>query len=655
MWVSAFLSGRSKPMKTRSPFFKKNQLAGLVLAVVAALVISMAAQAAAGGLDPTFGTGGIVTTYIGSSNSFANAVAIQSDGKIVVAGTPLLVRYNSDGSLDTTFGTNGFVTNSGIDRGMDLVIQPDGKIVVVGFSGGGLFTCFHVARFNSDGSPDATFGTKGIAIPLTFQDNGADEKAYGHSIALGPNGKILVAGDFYDGDTHINYILMSLNSDGSLDSWNYFPISTEDFLTTMAVQPDGKILLAGTTFPGDFIDYDGPRIGLVRAYYVTDPTDGSTSLQLDPSFGAGGIAVTDFGKVGFVDYSAAIQSDGKIVAVGEYGCTTTTNNPPYCTTNGFKFSLARFNSNGSLDTTFGANGLSITNLSDMSDVDFSDTNQGDKLLAIQPDGKLVVAEDTSNGHFFVARFNSNGSLDTTFGTAGEIATAFGNYNDDVQAVVLQPDGKIIAAGSSSNGTNTGIALARYIAGTITTVSTTFISQAANDGWILESTPTSNVGGTQNSSATTFNVGDDPNNKQYRSILSFNTASIPDTAVVTSAQLKIRIQGIVGTDPFATFGNLLVDIRNGHFGNSIGLELADFSSAASSSTYQDHISAITYNWYGVNLSAANLGLISKIGVTQFRLRFSLSSNNDKIADYDKFYSGNAPSGYQPQLIITYYVP
>lgn len=157
-------------MKTRSPFFKTNCLAGLALAIVASLVISTAVLAAAGGLDPTFGNGGKVTTYVSNSNSFANAVAVQPDGKIVVAGIPLLVRYNSDGTLDTTFGKNGIVTNSGVDRGMDLVIQPDGKIVVVGFSGGGLFTCFHVARFNSNGSPDTTFGTNGIAIPLTFQN-----------------------------------------------------------------------------------------------------------------------------------------------------------------------------------------------------------------------------------------------------------------------------------------------------------------------------------------------------------------------------------------------------------------------------------------------------------------------------------------------------
>ena len=365
--------------------------------------------------------------------------------------------------------------------------------------------------------------------------------------------------------------------------------------------------------------------------------------------------IPSFGSSGFIDYSAALQSDGKILAVGEYGCEIVHYG---CTANGYKFSLARFNSNGTLDTTFGTNGLSITDLSDMSSTPDYYDNQVNKLIAIQPDGKIVVAGDTSNSgnsHFFVARFNSSGSIDTTFGTGGEINTAFGNYDDHVHTVLLQADAKILAAGSSSNGTNTAVALARYIPGTITPFSATFISQAANDGWILESGENSNVGGTQNIGATTFNVGDDPSNKQYRSIVSFNTASIPDTAVITSAQLKIRKQGVAGTDPFTTHGNLLVDIRNGHFGNGIGVELADFSAPASTGTYQEYISAITSNWYGVTLSPANLGFISKAGVTQFRLRFSLDDDNDKIADYVKFYSGNAPAGYQPQLIITYYTP
>ena len=171
----------------------------------------------------------------------------------------------------------------------------------------------------------------------------------------------------------------------------------------------------------------------------------------------------------------------------------------------------------------------------------------------------------------------------------------------------------------------------------------------------ESAAASGVGGIQNSYATTFNVGDDQNNKQYRSILSFDTSPIPDNAVILLAQLKIKLQGVAGTDPFATHGNLLVDMRNGHFGPTLGLEPADFSDPASAGSVQERISPITYSWYGVTLSAANLGFINKVGVTQFRLRFSLASNNDNIADYDKFYSGDAPSGYQPQLIVIYYIP
>ena len=634
-------------MKTGSPFLKKNRLAGLALAIVAALTMFMAAEAAIGDLDPTFGTGGKVTTFVGSSNSYANAVAVQSDGKIVVVGSSQVVRYNSDGTLDATFGTNGIVTNSGIDGGMDLVIQPDGKIVVVGFYADGEGTGFHVSRFNSNGSPDTTFGTNGIAKPLKFTGCCADQVADGHSIALGPNGKILVAGNFSHGDMYLSYILASLNSNGSLDAWDYFDVSTENNLTTMAVQPDGKILLAGTTFPLDFPPYyNGPSLGFVRYYYQTY-SDGSTSLSPDPSFGGNGSVVPSFGgKVGFVDYSAAIQKDGKIVAVGEYGSSA----------NGYKFTLARFNNDGSLDTSFGSSGLTITNFSDLSDVNFFTPSRSDKLLAIQPDGKIVVAGDTSDGHFFLARFNSDGSLDTTFGTAGEITTSFGT-SDDAHAVALQPDGKIIAAGSTSNGTNTGIALARYLVANVKSVTATFISEAANDGTILESYQNSGVGGTQNGFATTISLGDDPGNRQYRSILSFHTQSIPDNAVITAAQLMIRYQGTtVGTDPVPTFGNLLVDIHSGYFGNSIGLELADFSAPASPSIYQEHLSTMPYNWYGTNFStASNLELINKFGWTQFRLLFALPSNKNNISDYDKFYSGGGPTGSQPQLIVTYYVP
>ena len=634
-------------MKTRSPFLKKNYLAGMALAVVAALTISMVAQAAIGDLDPTFGAGGKVTTFVGSSNSYANAMAVQSDGKIVVAGIPLLTRYNSDGTLDTTFGANGIVNVSGINQGNDVVIQMDGKILVAGNpkSWWGAHTGFEVARVSSNGSLDTSFGTNGIASLSIPSNDYVDGPSNVRSVALQSDGKILVAGEEESLQGNYSWFqVVRYNSNGSLDRVEMPQLGSFDYLTTLIIQADGKILLAGNSI----------------AYADTPSNYRLTFVRLNPDFtydstlGGNGILVTDFGNVGFYDYSIALQPDGKIVAVGQLGCFQYCQVPP-----GYKFALARFNSNGSTDTTFGTNGVITNNLSLMADLTNNPGTEQLKNIVVQPDGKLIVGLDTFDGshyHFLLTRFNSNGSLDTTFGTAGEVTTAFGTADDHLHSVILQPDGKIIAAGSTSNGTNTGIALARYLVANVNSVTATFISEGANDGTILESYQNSGVGGTQNRFATTISLGDDPGNRQYRSILSFHTQSIPDNAVITAAQLMIRYQGVVGTDPFPTFGNLLVDIHSGYFGNSIGLELADFSAPASPSTYQEHLSPMLYNWYGTNLStASNLELINKAGWTQFRLRFALPSNKNNISDYDKFYSGNGPTGSQPQLIVTYYVP
>ena len=413
-------------------------------------------------------------------------------------------------------------------------------------------------------------------------------------------------------------------------------------MAALVIQPDGKILLAGNSYDGNAPGY---RMALMRL---------NPDFSYDSTLDRSGPLVTDFGNVGFYDYSIALQSDGKIVAVGQLGCIQYCQVPP-----GYKFALARFNTNGSLDTTFGTNGVVTNNFSLMADLTNNPGSELLKNIVVQPDGKLIVGLDTFDGshyHFLLARFNSNGSPDTSFGNAGQITTAFSTSDDHLHSIILQPDGKILAAGSTSNGTNTGIALARYVVANVNSVTAAFISEAANDGTILESYQNSGVGGTQNGFATTISVGDDPGNRQYRSILSFHTESIPDNAVITAAQLMIRYQGVVGTDPFPIFGNLLVDIHSGYFGNRIGLELADFSAPASPNTYQEHLSLMPYNWYGTNLStASNLELINKAGWTQFRLRFALPTNKNNIADYDKFYSGAGPTGSQPQLIVTYYVP
>jgi len=187
------------------------------------------------------------------------------------------------------------------------------------------------------------------------------------------------------------------------------------------------------------------------------------------------------------------------------------------------------------------------------------------------------------------------------------------------------------------------------------------SNGTNDGWILETNEISDGGGTKNSSAVTFNVGDDALNRQYRAILHFPTHHLPDNAVITRAILMMKVQGVVGTDPFTTHGNMLIDIRYGPFGSfgPIGinaLQVTDFQEPAHLSS-----AAVVQNnpvggWYWAMLSPSAFPYINKIGVTQLRLAFQLDDNNDLGADYLTFFSGDADEQTdRPHLLIDYYVP
>ena len=182
------------------------------------------------------------------------------------------------------------------------------------------------------------------------------------------------------------------------------------------------------------------------------------------------------------------------------------------------------------------------------------------------------------------------------------------------------------------------------------------SVGANDGWVLESTETSSVGGSINSTATTFFLGDNRADKQYKAILSFNTGSLPDSAVITSVVLKIKKQGLVGVNPFTTHKPLYVDIRKPYFGTAITLAANDFEAAASKGTVGTFGNVPISNWYSVTLNNTAYPYINLTGTTQFRLRFKLGDDNDDFADYMKFFSGNSGvSADKPLLIIQYYAP
>jgi hypothetical protein len=174
-----------------------------------------------------------------------------------------------------------------------------------------------------------------------------------------------------------------------------------------------------------------------------------------------------------------------------------------------------------------------------------------------------------------------------------------------------------------------------------------------DGWILESSESSGIGGSMNSTAATFRLGDDAQDRQYRAILSFDTSSLPDDAIIVTAMLKIKAAGLAGTEPFDTHGLLWVDARRGAFSNNPALQATDFQAAATKLKVMTFNKVTVNRWHNALTGSANFSLLNLSGFTQFRLRFTKDDNDDLGADYRTFYSGNSVN--KPSLWITYYQP
>jgi len=219
------------------------------------------------------------------------------------------------------------------------------------------------------------------------------------------------------------------------------------------------------------------------------------------------------------------------------------------------------------------------------------------------------------------------------------------------------DGDTLAVGSNvgSSFGSSGPGGA-YVFSYTPTSTTTLNSIAVNDGWTLESTETSGIGGTKNSGATTFNVGDDAQNRQYRGILDFDTSSLPDNAIITNVTLKIKKQGLVGTDPFTTHQYIYIDVKAPAFSGNASLQNEDFQAAKSLDSVDTITNNPVNNWYSNFLNTRSLAFIGKTKDTQFRLRFRIDDDNDGVADFIKFFSGNhATANVRPTLIIEYFVP
>ncbi len=404
-----------------------------------------------GDLDVTFGTGGKVITSIGPGDEQARSVFIQPDGKIVVVGFSdngtnddfAITRYNSNGSLDNTFGSGGKLSSDFFtfdNVAYSAIVQPDGKIVVAGYAKGSVVD-YAVARFSANGVLDANFGTNGITT-LDNDLTGTGSQSI-KCLAIQTDLKILAAGEFWQNGSGWQIAVVRYNTDGTLDNsfgTNGRTITTAQFeqegAYSIAIQSDGKILVAGYWFD----NFPAYAFILVRLN-----SDGS----LDNSFGTNGKVITDIDSGQDEAYSVLIQPDEKIVVAGISSNDTTFSN----------IALVRYNSDGTLDNSFGTGGKVTT--------DFGKGYEAAYAAALQPDGKIVAvgysATDITYPNFAVVRYNSAGTLDSSFGINGKIITEMAAGDDQAYSVAIQPDGKIVAAGFSS-GSNDDFAIARYLSG-----------------------------------------------------------------------------------------------------------------------------------------------------------------------------------------------
>ncbi len=431
-----------------------------------------------GALDPSFGNRGITTTDLGGDDS-GSAALLQPDGKILVAGYSnndfALARYNSDGTLDGSFGQNGngkVITDlGGADHALAAVFDSNQNIVLAGYSDSN----FAMARYRPDGQLDTTFGSGGTVIT----DLGGGESVT--SLAVQNDGKLVAVGSSYstryDGSGRDDLVAVRYNANGTLDTsfatgGKLLPdLGNPSQAADVVVQPDGKIVIVGelygdTSRRRDFLiaRYEasgapdlsfgagqgrvatdlggsdganevvltgGGRIAAVGSRYRYPNGDTEFALvqyqangSLDPGFGNSGTVITD---VSGVDKALAVarQNDGKIVAVGE--CQSSS---------GVDIALARYNPDGSLDRTFGSGGKVVTDLGG---------TDSTRAVVVQSDGKIVIG--TGNGDFVLVRYNSDGTIDSSFGDSGKVVVDLGSA-DGVNALALQSDGKIVAAGIS---------------------------------------------------------------------------------------------------------------------------------------------------------------------------------------------------------------
>jgi uncharacterized delta-60 repeat protein len=379
----------------------------------------------AGALDPTFG---IVTTQLQGQDT-AQSVALQPDGKIVVAGTSAgeygIVRYNTDGTLDATFGNRGIVLGQSGELINAIGVAANGNLIASGTANNEAA----VFEFNSDGTPSASFGTNGILTLASDPDSGAA------GLQLQPDGKIV--GLVEDSvSTPANLTLKSvfrLQADGTPDQSFVSPTFPTSFggPYSLALAPNGQIIVGGLD----------NQIGTITIYRLNP--DGSQDIALVG--GTGTLQVSNLAALAL--HELTVDAQNRILVLAENRANADV--------------LERFNVNGTPDVTFGGqggDGVGQVIVAPGPGVD-SFTSVGS--VVVQPDGRLVVAGTSGFTHSvlqssnpYLARYNPNGTPDTTFGSNGSTGVGVSQSGDErsgAATVALQADGKIVFVGTFFTG------------------------------------------------------------------------------------------------------------------------------------------------------------------------------------------------------------
>lgn len=419
------------------------RLAATAFAVVS--VVPGAAVGRPGDTDPAFGGGGIVRLNLswGRSGSQARAVVRQGDGKFVAAGNGwngsnwdfALARFESDGRLDRSFGRGGRVMTAlgnYDDQIAALILLRDGKLIAAGRAADHDDAIPALVRYEATGQLDSSFGHAGRRL-APF--GGPSDALY--ALAQQPDGKVVALGNTWTGSDW-DLVLFRLNADGGVDGAFgqdgkivVASSPTSEYATALAVQPDGKLVAGG------FVTEADAGAFLVMRFNA----DGS----IDRSFGVDGRTIAAVGGLDARAYALVVQADGKLLAAGaalvggRHGVA-----------------LARFQSDGSLDQSFGSGGTVVTSVGKADDFAMAATQLRD--------GTLAVAGQSSDGSRFaiaVLRYNPDGTLDGTFGAGGVVVTAVGDRDAGAHALAEQPDGGLVVAGEAYNGHAWDFALARF--------------------------------------------------------------------------------------------------------------------------------------------------------------------------------------------------